>query len=335
MKRIVVACDGTWSRPDQLRGGTVAPSNVALLALGVAATAPDGTEQRVLYQTGVGTRRHERLWGGLLGFGLSRNIRECYRWLVRTYEPGDELYLMGFSRGAFTARSLAGLVRQAGILRPEHEDRIGDAYRLYRARGDDAKPNGLESRLFRRSWSYPEGGIWCVGVWDTVGSLGIPTFGLVVPWLSRWWSFHDTELSSRVRHAFQALAIDERRRPFRPTLWTLPEPEPGQVLEQVWFPGVHSDVGGGLPGRGLSDLTLTWMAHRVAGAGLALEPGFLEGLGGDPTAAMHASRTGLYRLLPEYVRPLAGDGVAVSDAALERRAADPGYRPPNLEAYLS
>src|SRR3954470_17593333 len=129
-KRLVICCDGTWNTPDQERNGQACPTNVTKFALAVADTADDGKEQRVFYHRGVGTSRSERIRGGAFGFGLSRNVKDAYRFIVDNYEPGDELYLFGFSRGAFTARSTAGFVRNAGILRRECADLVDDAYAL-------------------------------------------------------------------------------------------------------------------------------------------------------------------------------------------------------------
>ena len=242
-KRLVVCCDGTWNTPDQQQ-----PTNVTKIALAVASADDDGLEQRVFYHRGVGSRPGDRIRGGAFGYGLSRNVRDAYRFLVHNYEPGDELFFFGFSRGAFTVRSLAGLVRNCGILRRSESRRIADAYALYRGRANATKPNGVESVLFRRSYSY-EPRIRFIGVWDTVGALGIPVTGLpVARWLNRRWGFHDTDLSSHVDAAYQALAIDEQRGPFRPTLWTQQDHAPKtQVVQQVWFSGVHCDIGGGNP----------------------------------------------------------------------------------------
>lgn len=239
-KRLVVCCDGTWTFADQ-----PGKTNVTKVALSIRRRSRDGTEQRVYYRDGVGTRRWERLRGGAFGMGLSRNVLDAYRFLVHNYEPGDALYLFGFSRGAFTARSLAGLVRNSGILRPENADRIKEAWTLYRSR--TKKPTGAASTLFRRAHAHePE----IHFVWDTVGALGIPVPG--PRWLSplinlvnRRWAFHDTDLSSRVKEAFHALAIDEQRSAFRPTPW-LQQPgaaDSGQEMKQVWFTGVHSESG--------------------------------------------------------------------------------------------
>ena len=343
-KRLVVCCDGTWNRPDQRSGS---PTNVAKLALGLA-SEDSGTPQLVFYQRGVGTRRFEHLRGGALGFGLSRNVCECYRFIVESYEPGDGLYFFGFSRGAFTARSTAGLVRNAGILRREHVDRIGDAYELYRARGSQAHPRGTESQIFRRMYSHEEIDIRFIGVWDTVGALGIP---LAPPWVNKRWGFHDTELSSHVRFAYQALAIDERRRPFRPTLWRQQPGAREQKLEQVWFAGVHSDVGGGYPEPELSEIALLWMAERAGECGLRFEPDHFavrgersdrerRRLGKDvaPNALgeIHKSYKGVYRLTRPYRRRLdEPDRWMLASSAIRRARERADYAPPGLSEHLA
>ncbi len=315
MKRIVICCDGTWNYPDQ-----VSPTNVVKVALALADRDSTGVVQRAFYNAGVGTRSGERLLGGAIGYKLSANVRECYRFLVENYERGDELYFFGFSRGAFTARSTAGLVRNSGILRPEHRNRIDDAYQIYRARGGQAHPRGTRATLFRRSFSQ-ETPIHFIGVWDTVGALGIP--GLGQRWatlVNRRWQFHDTDLSTTVRLAYQALAMDEERGPFVPTLWNRQEGAGHQVLEQVWFPGVHSDVGGGYEDCSLAEIPMLWLVDRAARAGLEFRDGHFSGARPDddraaedaraagrwvnphPAAPPHDSRRGIYRLMRRYRR---------------------------------
>ena len=221
-KRLVICCDGTWNTPDQSDGGRPALTNVAKVALSVSRSSEANVEQRVYYQHGVGVSRWEHIRGGAFGFGLSRNVREAYRFIVENYEPGDELFFFGFSRGAFTARSTVGLIRNAGILRRENAARIDEAYSLYRDRA--VHPNDLESQLFRRTYSF-ETRIRFIGVWDTVGALGIPLSGVRgLKAITSRWEFHDTALSSIVDAAYQALAIDERRGPFEPAIW---EPQTG------------------------------------------------------------------------------------------------------------
>lgn len=351
-KRLVVCCDGTWNTPDQLGGGRPAPTNVTRVALSVTPKDFAGRDQRIFYHRGVGTNRGERIRGGVFGFGLSRNVRDTYRFLVQAFEPGDELFFFGFSRGAFTARSTVGFVRNCGILRREHAGRVNEAYALYRSRSSRTQPRSVEAQLFRRSYSY-ETRIHFIGVWDTVGALGIPLNGLrLVNLLNRRWQFHDTDLSTTVDAAFQALAIDEKRRPFRPTIWKQQANAVGQRLEQVWFAGVHSDVGGGYPDPALAEIALRWMVDRASACGLVFEadafaplpPGADEALRHtgryvvpDALGQLHESRTGCYRLLPPLARSL---GVTdhrheyVASSAIERHRRMPAYAPPGLVTYL-
>jgi uncharacterized protein (DUF2235 family) len=340
-KRIVVCCDGTWNTPDTTDAGRPVRTNVARLAVAVRPVAGDGTEQRVCYLRGVGTGRWERLRGGAFGYGLSRNVQEAYRFIAELYEPGDEVFLFGFSRGAYTARSTAGLVRAAGILRPGNLGRLEQAYELYRGRS--THPRDVESQLFRRSFSV-EARIRCIGVWDTVGALGIPLpGGWLADRVNRRWAFHDTSLSTWVDGAFHALAIDELRKPFAPTLWQQqPDAPADQRLEQVWFAGVHCDVGGGYPQTGLSDVALLWMADRAGEFGLDFDPAALPAPGTptapDPSAPLHDSFRGLYRRLGPLHRSIGATDPAhehVAASAAARHGADPGYRPPELEAYLA
>jgi uncharacterized protein (DUF2235 family) len=350
VKRLVMCCDGTWNTPDEVKDGLPCPTNVVKLALAVGDQGADGVDQRVFYHPGVGTKRSERIRGGAFGYGLSRNVRETYRFLVESYEPGDELFFFGFSRGAFTARSVAGLVRNSGILKRRHVDRLDQAYALYRSR--TAHPRGVEATLFRRSWSW-ESRIRFIGVWDTVGALGIPLQGPLARLVNRRWAFHDTQLSSHVDNAFQALAIDEQRQPFVATLWQPSDaPALNQRVEQVWFAGVHSDVGGGYSDAALADVPLLWMAGRARDCGLGFEDDAFDdavtsrrGAAGediavrpDPLGALHDSRKGYYRLVPPLHRQL-----GVTDPAQEYAAAsavlrtekDEGYAPANLGAYLA
>jgi uncharacterized protein (DUF2235 family) len=350
-KRLVICCDGTWNTPDQVRGGSPAPTNVAKVALAVAPEDVVGQEQRAFYHRGVGTGRWDRVRGGMVGVGLSRDVRDAYRFLVRNYEPGDELYFFGFSRGAYTARSTVGLVRNCGVLRPENMDRVDEAYELYRSRRADSHPRSIESKLFRRSHSH-ETRIRFIGVWDTVGALGIPLSGLrLVNFVNRRWQFHDTDLSATVESAYQALAIDEKRGPFRPAIWTQPKAAYGQKIEQAWFAGAHSDVGGGYAETALSEIALLWMVDRARAQGLAFEPGSFTSIGAgneslrrtgehvapDALGQLHDSRKRFYRLLPKFVRSLGTTDrqhESVASSAFERHQLMEGYAPANLVSYL-
>ena len=335
MKHIVVCCDGTWNTPDHVDRGKVSPSNVVKMALAVVPVHTDGTPQIVHYHSGVGTGRFDHLRGGAFGFGLSANILEAYRFVVRRFEPGDALFLFGFSRGAYTARSLAGLIRNCGVLRTPAPDRIEQAYALYRRRDDASHPRGIEARLFRRMHAH-ETRLRCIGVWDTVGALGIPGGGF--RWLNRRWAFHDVHLSGTVDNAFQALAADEERKVFVPALWRRQPESNGQRLEQVWFAGAHSNVGGGYADAGLSDLAFLWMAQRAAECGLELDEQVVRDTARpNPLGELRDSSVGIYRFLPGRRRPIGempGGNESVHDSVEARLAAVPGYRPENILAFL-
>ncbi len=347
-KRVVVCCDGTWNTPDELSGKQPAPTNVTKLALAISSHDAAGVAQRVFYHPGVGTKRSERIRGGVFGFGLARNVCDVYRFLVENFEPGDEIFFLGFSRGAFTARSAAGFVRNSGILRPEHADRVKEAYALYRSRA--SHPRGIEARLFRSSYSY-ETRIRFIGVWDTVGALGIPLNGLrFFNFLNRGTQFHDTDLSTTVDAAFHALAIDEKRQPFRPTLWTKQQSASPQQVEQTWFAGVHCNVGGGYADHSLSDIPLLWMVDKAVACGLVVDEAVLKagpfaGQPGtdpgtptpNPLGALRESRTSFYRLLPPLIRPIDAEASKcewASSSAVTRLDSELGYPPPNLTEYL-
>lgn len=353
MKRLALFCDGTWNRADQAVEGAPCPTNVLKLA---ACVRPrDGAiAQLTYYDHGVGTGNSlDRLTGGAFGHGLADNLFEAYRFVVLNYEPGDALYLFGFSRGAYTVRSLAGLIRCCGILDRAQMHRYREAIALYSdalAPDDDAPVRFRSQSCTARGARIP---IRMIGVWDTVGALGIPLRGLRAL-TRRQYRFHDVRLSRSVERAYQALAIDERRAPLAPTLWAAPA-RAGQRIEQVWFAGVHSDVGGGYaPGQwGLSDLTLEWMQHKAIDAGLAIDllPDRTWSPRGDALAPLHDSHRGLYRLTrhaPRVIGRPAGDTAPAReyDAALDptqslhpsvlaRWDADPGYRPENLRRYFA
>lgn len=338
MKRLVICCDGTWSSADRERNGESAPTNVVRLAEAVAGADAMGVEQRVYYGPGVGSDGNwlYRWFAGATGWGLSENLKDAYRFVVRHYEPGDELFLFGYSRGAFTVRSLAGMLFNAGVLKPEFGDRIDAAFDLYKSRSPLKHPDAVEAVKFRERFAWEERTpIHFIGVWDTVGALGNPLLLHKSP-LSRRVQFHDTRLGPAVRFAYHALAIDEKRRHFNATRWRRHPDARGQTMEQRWFVGVHGDVGGGSANRGLSDLTFEWLGRQARLCGLAVarpdaSPDVLQG----PAR----SRRGLFRLIPAWHRPIApGDdprfGEVVDDSAEQRWQHDPGYRPPGLGDYL-
>jgi len=337
-KRLVVCCDGTWNSLTQK-----APTNVVKVKDAVAAVDPAGTRQLVHYHEGVGTgkRLWDRLAGGAFGWGLSANVRDAYRFVVENYEPGDELFFFGFSRGAYTARSAVVLIRNCGILLPRHASRVDEAYRLYRDRDPATGPASPAARKFRDSFSHQDvTPIRFVGVWDTVGALGIPlSGGRLLNLLNRRWQFHDTQLTSIVQSAFQALAVDEHRKAFRPAVWQPSPGADGQEREQVWFCGAHSDVGGGYPEQGLSGLALHWLVARAEKCGLVFTPGAFDGLPpADDLGVLHNSLNRLYKWFGSIDREIGVvDPPSESVASCVRHRHEnmrPPYAPPNLVKYL-
>ena len=334
MKRLILCCDGTWNSADQERNAVPCPTNVVKLGYRVAKRDGD-IAQLIYYDQGVGTGNTlDRLSGGAFGEGLEANIHDAYRFLVANYEPGDELYLFGFSRGAFTVRSIGGMIRKCGILERRAVRNYRDATALYR---NEQHPDDAHCAAFRKEHCLSDKtAIRMIGVWDTVGALGIPLRGLR-GLTRREHQFHDTELSGSVQVACHALAIDERRAPFAPTLWDY-KPKPGQQVEQVWFCGSHSDVGGGHAETGLSDIALDWMIARARAAGLAFDPAPLAAypLKPDPLAEIHNSKTGLYRFTAGIDRAIGADPTqSVHPSVRTRWDADRGYRPAALNTVFA
>jgi uncharacterized protein (DUF2235 family) len=332
VKRLIVAADGTWHGRTQKH-----PTNVVKLAQRIAPVDAHGNAQLVRYHEGIGVRARfwERFTSGVFGSGVAEHLRDVYMFLVDNFEVGDEVWLFGFSRGAFTVRSVAGLIRNVGLLRREHASFYARAYELYRRRGAAAHPNSAAAAAFRAQYAL-EPRVRFIGAWETIGTLGIPATPLRA--LSRRrHQFHDVELSGRIDFAYQALAIDERRKPFVPSLWKRDDPSkaPHQVLEQAWFPGVHGDVGGGYEEAGLSDASLLWMIGGAKRAGLAFES--LDGLGAECTAAAHDSMTLGYRLLGDGTRAIGRMNPGGNERlapCTEKRRRELGYNPKNLAEFL-
>jgi len=346
MKRLILCCDGTWNEPDQETNGKPAVTNVVKLARRVAKT--DGSVPQITYyDQGVGTTGNclERCLDGATGAGLDENIYQAYLFLMTNYELGDEIFLFGFSRGAFTVRSLGGMIRKCGILRRGAADKYHEAKEFYRTK---IEPNDPIAKEFRLKYSIsPDDKIKIkfIGVWDTVGSLGIPANGK----LAEKYQFHDTELSGIVENAYQALAVNERRKPFSPTLWDYIRKD-NQKVEQVWFCGVHKDVGGGFTDEGLSNIALLWMLNKAQEAGLKMDVeamdtfpietnplGILGKLGFFKTLIymfISADREiGLIKLDNKYTDQL-DPTQSLHESVRRRWDADPNYRPPQLRKYF-
>lgn len=317
MKRLVCLLDGTWNDDD----GAAPLTNVAKLCRAILFTDPRGTRQLVRYVSGIATSEDRWLsfLKGALGFEISDRIRAGYTFLSSVYEPGDEIYLFGFSRGAYEARSLASFITLFGIAPKESGFRIDDAWALYRQ--PEQKRDFDAIAEVGASCHYPVR-IRCLGVWDTVGNIGNPLWSGA--WLSRKFDYHDMRLHDTIDVALHALSIDEARSAFRPSLFTYPEdtqPPSRQHIEQVWFAGSHADVGGGWPETHLSDIALLWMVERVqATTDLAIDIDRLKReCRPDHLGLQHDSSTGrLYafsRIKP-YVRLIQQ---SLNDAASARR----------------
>lgn len=337
MKKIALSFDGTWNTPDNdadINAGT--NTNVYKLHQLIRPTDSSGVAQVKWYDTGVGTDWYNRFRGGIFGVGLSQNILEGYAKLIELYEEGDQVFIFGFSRGAYTARSLVGLIRNAGLLKKNQAalpDLIQEAYSLYRTKDDG--PDEGNAKLFRAEFSH-EIDIQCLGVWDTVGSLGIPLSSF--KWFNRsFYQFHDTNLSAIVKNAFQALAIDEHRKDYQATLWEL-DNNPPQRIEQVWFAGAHANIGGGYADSRLSDIALAWMADRAGECGLSLNKDLLPETSECPalpiTDSYEAFLNGAYSLFSDrYHRPIgftAFQNEQIDGSVGDRCKCDQHYWPKNL-----
>lgn len=268
MKRLVVCCDGTWNKPD-----SPFVTNVEKIARTVQ-TDPNlagGTYQLVYYVSGVGAGSYkaDKALGGAFGFGLLHNVIASYRFLAQNYEDGDEIFIFGFSRGAYTARSVAGMIGHVGLLTKLSlvEERLTTAVHRYQGKNLDSGAYGESVDEFKHDHCHAAK-VAFLGVFDTVGALGVPVFEKAP-------QFHDVQLSDGIVRARHALAIDEPRLKFEPTFWTLPDDSTASTedprVKQVWFEGVHSDVGGGYEQTGLSDTTLLWMAREAHAAGLVFD----------------------------------------------------------------
>lgn len=373
MKTITVFCDGTWQHLDQAH-----PTNVARLARAVQPSDANQAPQIVYYDDGVGVSqgvldKATHVIGGALGKGLDYKIARAYQFLCLNYEPGDRIFIFGFSRGAYTARSLVGLLRWAWILKRENASQIFTATELYRTRPAKGTSPAEEENFknncteFRERFCYPQqpfraakayvendpnsllpdedcAWIQYVGVWDTVGSLGIPGNLPFAPEINAKYRFFDTSLSSFVRSARHAVSIDERRKTFAPTLWDNIDalnanakasglPYSQRPYQQQWFPGGHGYVGGGSDDGGISLAPMLWIAEGATRAGLAFDRDELALYAAQarPDAKFASGGFGLGEFIIELdgledrTGPSCFDEVSLS--ARLRYAKVPGYRP--------
>ncbi|HET7222155.1 MAG TPA: DUF2235 domain-containing protein [Rhodanobacteraceae bacterium] len=352
-RRLIALFDGTWNKV-QTR------TNVERLWKLIAPADAAGSEQICKYVAGVGVKPGiEHLLGGAFGLGLSGNVKEGFRWLSKEWRDGDEIWLFGFSRGAYTARSVGGLIRKCGLLKPDEKGEVTSAevdaaYALYR---NDLHPNDPAMQAFRAAHSR-EVLIRFVGVWDTVGALGIPGVASWFPFSRSRYGFHDTDLSKIVQYAYQALALDEHRSDFKPTKWTRPQQtlapgesavtwKPEQIeVEQRWFVGAHSDIGGGetTDGAGhspdtLPEITLAWMQAKAKGAGLAFSEDYVSAPGAEldvPNDSYGTFMGGIYKIFKHPFQRVIGGGVneTIDPSVWLKWYAQAGYRPKSIETAM-
>lgn len=318
MKRVVFCFDGTWNHLSAPN-----PTNVVITAQSLTPVTRSSVVQIIHYDSGVGTGHDDHWTGGLFGEGLIDKIVGAYTFLTFNYEPGDELYVFGFSRGAFTARAFVGFVRNLGIIQRKHAARIADAVELYKQHkaGDGHNTPALLDFRWKYSpeicvdveedaWrarncaGYKTGSALIVriiylGVWDTVAAVGVPTDLFFAKWANKGEQYFDSDLSSMVVSGRHAVSINEQRKTFAPTLWPNFEALNTSLgfaaaasdapYQQKWFPGDHGSVGGGGDIRGLSDGALVWILDGAEKRGLEVD---------------RDEQSPLFALLPNHLAPL-------------------------------
>jgi len=333
MANIVICADGTWNRPEEDLEKDHA-TNVLKIARAIKPKLGD-IKQHVFYDWGLGSY-HSSVSAGVTGRGIHKNILDGYRYIVQNYAKGDKIYLFGFSRGAYTVRALCGLINNCGIVKRADAKLIQKAWDIYKRTQKRFSPSGSDSVAFRKAHSHASKSVHFVGVWDTVGSLGIP-FSLMGMFDSKD-EFYDTKMGSNVSIARHALAIDEQRQDFEPTLWV---PRQGVDLKQVWFSGVHTDVGGSYPpdkktNTVASDTPLAWMLKEAKSAGLKFEPHIANNLSDGSLAPLHKSRRHVFRFKKRLHRLLNDQKFpsVIHNSVKARYLSDDKYRPKRLKALV-
>jgi uncharacterized protein (DUF2235 family) len=283
-------------------------------------------DQVAYYDPGIGTfsifgrvlgKRIGILMGQSFGYGLRENIEDAYGYLMNRFKPGDKLFMFGFSRGAFTVRCLAGMLHKVGLLEKGSNNLIRYASALYNTRGNESIAKGFKATYCHECKPH------FIGVWDTVGSLGL--------WYGK--AFFDARLNPDVANAYHAISIDEKRKKFPVSLWDENHIAPNQNVEQVWFAGVHSNVGGWYAERGLSNITLIWMLENAQKCGLRLRDGWKERIHPNPLDKLHNSRTGLWRMWRPAMRKIP-EGAKIHKSVLTRIKEKDGYNPPLPDNYI-
>jgi uncharacterized protein (DUF2235 family) len=324
MKKLIVCCDGTWQKLS-----SPYPTNVVKIAIAANQRDKDGNFQVVYYDEGVGTELHNKFLGGMFGVGLDLNIIQAYRFLCLNYYEGDEIFLIGFSRGAYTVRSLAGFIYKCGLLKREHLRLTPEAFDLYRDRDAKTHPEKELARNFRAAHSQ-EVTITALCCWDAVGSLGIPD---KIPVLSKFinknYKFHDVKLSRIIKNAFHAVALDEHRKVFNWTPMHVSKQAQNLTLKQMLFVGDHGCIGGGDElKKPLSDIALEWMMDQVRPLGLSLdETKIPDKITRDPFAPFDNKIRGFFRLTGRINRKTEGGFDNLDPSAVVRMKLSKNYQP--------
>jgi uncharacterized protein (DUF2235 family) len=259
-KNIVIFSDGTGQK-----GGVGSNTNVYKLFNMIE----DRTDRQIAYyDSGLGTD-WRKVTGMINGRGISKNILDCYRFIFENFKADDKIYLFGFSRGAATVRSLSGFIHLFGVLPISRADLLEQAYCIYKITNEELRKEKADAFILKHHT------MWCkikfLGVWDTVAALGLPIkFGGAIIDKLFPHKFHSFDLSESVEFARQALAIDEERKAFHPVLWNKLENDSILRMKQVWFCGVHTDVGGGYKEEELSNISLNWMIQEATTKGLII-----------------------------------------------------------------
>lgn len=313
-KNIVVFSDGTGQE-----GGVGHNTNVYKLFN----MLEDRTERQIaFYDRGLGTGAR-KITGNVGGRGISRNIKDCYRFIFEHFRAGDRLFLFGFSRGASTVRSLSSLIHYFGILPQSRPELIDQAYRIYQIKDEGERKRNADDFVHRHHSMWTR--IIFIGCFDTVAALGLPfkPASLLLDGLPGFrHRFHNFSLSPSVENAYQALALDDERKTFHPVLWE-PEVLDYQTVRQVWFMGMHTDVGGGYAEQNLSDIPLVWMTQKAVEHGLHIYPRHKVAISEDADGCMHDSRgkgfTRLYRRKRRRWDARRADRPAVHQSVFERK----------------
>jgi hypothetical protein len=310
MKKLVICFDGTWNTKDQEENGILIPTNVVKIYNAVANEDDKGIRQLKYYHPGLGGEGGivKSITGGAFGAGITRHICSAYHWIASNYEEGDEIFLYGFSRGAFTVRSLAGFLGK-GLLNLDNLQDKESWRRVHKAYSEGyRKKDPLSSDWKENNWKFFNEGaaveVKFLGVWDTVGALGIPDDLEILNIFDTKssWQFHDTKLGKHIKSARHAMAIDEIRSSFTVTRW---ESEKERDIKEVWFPGVHSDVGGGYAQTDLSNGALLWMMQESENSSLKFRKNIKKTIKADPLGVMHDSYKGIFAKMRSRPRSIA------------------------------